>query len=123
MIVGAVLIALIAYHFMLPPTLDATLGGPTLARVLVAVGTTAPVAFLMGMPFPLGFRRIGLESPNTAAWAWAVNAGASVSGSVVAVLLSMSFGFGAALLGGIAAYALSFVMAATLRPPGARAST
>jgi hypothetical protein len=50
-------------------------------------------------------------SPRMVSWSWAVNAAASVFGSVCAVLVSMTAGFGAAMLMGIGAYALALVAA------------
>ncbi len=106
--------ALGAYYVALPLIVSGTLGAPTWQRVLLSAATTAPVAFVMGMPFPAGLRLVGQESADLAAWAWAVNAGASVSGSVVVVLFSMSYGFSVALALGIAAYVLALISAGML---------
>ena len=114
----AVCVALAGYYFILPWVVSTTLGAPTWQRVLLSAATTAPVAFVMGMPFPAGLRLVGQESAHMAAWGWAVNAGASVSGSVIVVLFSMSYGFSAALLLAIGAYALALVSAAWLSREG-----
>lgn len=113
--------ALGAYYLALPPIVSGTLGAPTWQRVLISGATTAPVAFLMGMPFPAGLRVVGQESSELAAWGWAVNAGASVSGSVIVVLFSMSYGFSVALALGIAAYVLALISAGMLSRAGSRA--
>ena len=117
-----VVAALGAYYVVLPLIVSGTLGAPTWQRVLLSAATTAPVAFVMGMPFPAGLRLVGQESAELAAWGWAVNAGASVSGSVVVVLFSMSYGFSVALALGIAAYVLALISAGLLSRSESRAS-
>ncbi|MGI9301387.1 MAG: SAM-dependent methyltransferase, partial [Gammaproteobacteria bacterium] len=68
-------IALIAgiYIAVLPqflPTLSA-LG--LYARFAAAIALIAPLAFLMGMPFPLGLSRLAARAPAHIPWAWALN--------------------------------------------------
>ncbi|UCF41256.1 MAG: hypothetical protein JSW43_02680 [Gemmatimonadota bacterium] len=103
----AVVVALVAYHFAFPPAMDATLGGSAVAKIAVSVATIAPVGFLMGMPFPRGLSAVAGLSSRMVSWSWAVNAAASVFGSVCAVLVSMTAGFGTAMLVGIGAYGLA----------------
>lgn len=76
----------------------------------------APLAFLMGMPFPTGLRLVAEESGRLVSWAWAVNGGASVFGSAATVLLSMSFGFSRAFLAGTLAYAVALACLLRLAP-------
>jgi SAM-dependent methyltransferase len=106
-----VLAALVVYHLGFPPAMNATLGGSAAAKIAVSVATIAPVAFLMGLPFPRGLRAVAGISARMVSWSWAVNAAASVLGSVCAVLASMTAGFGAAMLVGIGAYAVALLAA------------
>jgi spermidine synthase len=110
-----VLGALVVYHLGFPPAMNATLGGSAAAKIAASVATIAPVAFLMGMPFPCGLRAGGGISSRMGSWSWAVNAAASVFGSVCAVLVSMTAGFGVTMLVGIGAYALA-LLAAKMAP-------
>ncbi|HVS62663.1 MAG TPA: SAM-dependent methyltransferase [Thermoanaerobaculia bacterium] len=97
---AATLVTLL-YLLALPPLLDAGMGLPDPARILLAVVLLAPLAFLMGMPFPLGLARAGARNPDWVPWAWGVNGAASVLSAVLAALLAMHLGFSAVL--GIAA--------------------
>jgi SAM-dependent methyltransferase len=115
-IVAAVCALILVYAVALPRLLDATLGAATPLRILVAVVAIAPLGFLMGMPFPTGLRRAGLESKGLVSWAWAVNGGASVFGSTLTVLVSMTYGFTASFLCGACAYAIALAMAIATRP-------
>jgi maltodextrin utilization protein YvdJ len=74
----------------------------------------------MGMPFPTGLRALAAaatnefsnkNSDNAVEWAWAMNAAASVLGSVLAMVIAIQFGLTIMLACGAAAYllALAFV--------------
>jgi hypothetical protein len=76
---------------------------PTAARALVAAGLLAPLAFCMGMPFPLALRE--LDEPLVP-WAWGINGCASVVSAALATLLAVDFGFSAVLWIALALYVL-----------------
>jgi len=86
-------------------------GWPLPVRVVLALGMIAPLAFCMGLPFPLGLSRLAERAPDYLAWAWGVNGCASVISSVLATLLAIHLGFSvvillAVLLYGVAALAV-----------------
>jgi hypothetical protein len=85
------------------PLLAALAGQPVAACVAVAIVLLAPLAFLMGMPFPLAIR--GLEEPLVP-WAWGINGCASVISPALATLLAIDIGFTAALWLALLVYAL-----------------
>lgn len=68
----------------------------------------APLAFFMGMPFPLALAKLGDITPNMIPWAWGVNGCASVVSAVLATLLSISFGFNAVILSALVLYGLAW---------------
>ncbi|MGH9840907.1 MAG: hypothetical protein ACREEM_19200, partial [Blastocatellia bacterium] len=100
------------YALALPRLLDATLSASTPVRIIIAAAVVAPLGLLMGMPFPTGLRRAGREANGLVSWAWAVNGAASVFGSTLTVLISMSYGFTVSFLAGAGAYALALGVAA-----------
>jgi hypothetical protein len=87
------------------------LGSPQPVRLSLAVLAVAPMGLVMGTAFPLGLRRAADDAAALVPWAWAVNGAASVFGSALTALLSMSFGFSATLRAGIAAYLVAAVLA------------
>jgi hypothetical protein len=93
-----------------PAVNAAILGWPLAARVAVSVVELMPLAILMGLPFPLGLAWLETRAPGLVPWAWAVNGCASVVASVLAAILSLSFGFTAVLLLGAGAYGLAGIM-------------
>ena len=79
----------------------------TVLRILAVILVTAPMSFLMGMPFPSKVRT--LTSPRAVSWAWAINAFVSVNASVIAVIISMQLGFQATFLVGAGAYVMTLI--------------
>ncbi len=125
----AVAAALVLYVFILPGLLNALVGLPFLAKLLVSAGLLVPLGFLMGMPFPTGMRALasmpvpefpasngGLANQNAVEWAWAMNAASSVLGSVLAMVIAIQFGLSMTLACGALAYLLALLLSRTLHP-------
>jgi len=103
---------LFAYPLVLPAWFSALFDQPDFVRVLGSIAVIAPVAFLMGAPFPLGLERLKRQSPRLAPWAWGVNGFGSVLGPPLATLLAMSCGFRIVLISGAALYLLAGIILA-----------
>ena len=82
-------------------------------RGLITITVLAPLAFLMGMPFPLGLRRISDEAGNLIPWAWGINGCTSVISAVVAPLLAMEIGISGLVVVG----SLCYVTLLAVMPP------
>jgi hypothetical protein len=103
--------ALIVVHVvLLPYLLSAAVGLPFGVKLLLSGAVLAPLGFLMGMPFPTGLRLV-----KTVEWAWALNAAASVLGSVMAMIIAIHFGLTVTLLCAAAAYLLAGLCSRTWR--------
>ncbi len=81
------------------------LGAPLAVRLLATVLSLAPIAFLMGAPFPGGLTWLRARAPGLIPWAWAVNGCTSVLASVLAAMIALSAGFSWVLLAAALAYA------------------
>lgn len=79
-------------------------------KVAMAVLFLSPLAFVMGMPMPLGIRLTNLKMGALIPWAWGVNGATSVLGSVATFILAISFGFNQALIVGLLVYALGALL-------------
>jgi spermidine synthase len=123
-----VIAALVGDIFVLPRILPTWVGLAFGFRLAISGVLLVPLGFLMGMPFPSGLRALAARSSFAAAgglknndagnaveWAWAMNAAASVLGSVLAMVIAIQFGLTATLACGIAAYALALLLLPTLR--------
>jgi hypothetical protein len=120
-----VIVALLGDVLFLPGWLVAWVGYGFNTRLLISGVLLAPLGFLMGMPFPTGLRAVaGLPAPefpsaelpadNAVEWAWAMNAAASVLGSVLAMVIAIQFGLTATLACGAVAYAAALLLASAL---------
>ncbi|TCK39387.1 hypothetical protein B0G84_4722 [Paraburkholderia sp. BL8N3] len=96
--VGAVCIVCVAYLALLPLLLRLLMPLPDPVKIGVCVLLVAPLAFAMGMPFPLGLGRTAASSETLVPWAWAINACASVVAAVLATVLAIHLGFTAVVL-------------------------
>jgi hypothetical protein len=78
---------------------------PLLAKLPISILAIAPLAFCMGMPFPLALGRLQTEAPRLLPWAWGINGCASVVSTILASLLALHLGFSTVLLIAVALYA------------------
>jgi len=111
-----ILAAVVVVAFAWPPLFRLLLGLPRGGRIAVAIVALAPVGFLLGQALPLALRRLAAGRPELAPWAWSVNGGASVLGSVLAMAIAINNGYTATLLAGAAAYALAWWLAPRTSP-------
>lgn len=88
-----VALLIVGLGLLLPPLFEAALRFPLPGRLLLTVAGLAPVAFVMGMPFPSGLRLVSGRGAPLVPWAFGVNGGASVVASVVGILVAMVAGF------------------------------
>ena len=79
-------------------TFDSLLYLTDVAKILVSLGLIAPLAFFMGMPFPLGLSRVWSGARALVPWAWGVNGCASVLSAILATLIAMTLGFSTVVL-------------------------
>jgi hypothetical protein len=100
------------------PPVDRVLGLSLAARVAITIISIAPLAFLMGIPFPTGIAAVRSRQPGLIPWAWGVNGYGSVLGSGLAALIALSWGFSAALMLAGAAYIAAWALITALGREG-----
>jgi hypothetical protein len=77
------------------------------SRIFIAIVAIAPIGFLLGMPFPLGLRRLHGDRPAHIPWAWGINGCFSVIGPVLATVTAVQFGLHIVYFLAAAAYLLA----------------
>jgi hypothetical protein len=82
----------------------------------MTVALLAPLGFVMGMPFPTGLERLEEWHSPSVRWAWALNAAASVLGSVGALVLAIYLGLVQTLIIGGMFYLAALAVVARARP-------
>jgi hypothetical protein len=110
---AAIAILVAALAFGASPLVSAAAAWPLSLKMAVTALAIAPVAFMMGIPFPSGLRRLDALHPPSVRWAWSLNAAASVLGSAGAIILAIYAGLRATLLlgGGLYVCALVVILA------------
>jgi len=97
----------VLYVLLLPGLFNALVQIPGAAKIPVSVMLIAPLAFLMGMPFPLGLSRVTNRQPSWIPWAWGINGCASVVSAILATLVAIHLGFVFVVLVAVALYLLA----------------
>ena len=126
-----VIAVLAADVLFLPGRLAAMVGLDFADRLMVSGVLLIPLGFVMGMPFPTGLRAFAAlpaaqgpagqggsnyaASSNAVEWAWAMNAAASVLGSVLAMVIAIQFGLTVTLVCGAGGYVLALALLPALR--------
>jgi len=109
--IGIVLLGM-TYLAALPSLLAICMSWPLAARLALGVALVAPLAFCMGMPFPLGMTRVASAESGLLPWAYGVNACFSVMSAPLATLLAIEIGFS-----GVVMLALGLYVAALMTFP------
>lgn len=100
-------LALVIYKQVL---FDLFLQFDILVRILISVLMIFPLAFFLGMPFPMGVIAVQHKPSGTVAWAWAFNGLFTVAGGIFAAIFSVYFGFQATMLIALSAYVIAYFM-------------
>ena len=104
---AAVVILIALDVLVLPPLLSSAVGLNFIVKLFLSAVILVPLGFLMGIPFPTGLKMLTQSGNATVEWAWAMNAAASVLGSVAAMVIAIHFGLTVTL----ACAAVAYVMA------------
>ncbi len=105
--VAAIGVLSLVYVLALPAIFRQLMPLPDPARIALSIALIAPLAFAMGMPFPLGLARLVPDAEALIPWAWGVNACASVIAAILATVLAIHFGFGVVVVLAVALYAIA----------------
>ena len=103
---GIVVCALI-YLAVLPTIFSWLISSTDIIRIFASLILIAPLAFFMGMPFPLALAWIARVTPQSIPWAWGVNGCASVISAIMATILAVQFGFVVVILFALVLYSVA----------------
>lgn len=91
---GALFVLIVFYALLMPGIMNSLIPLDFTIKAALASILIAPLAFLMGMPFPIAIKAI---SKRSVPWAWAVNGSASVLSTIIAVFVALFFGYSVVL--------------------------
>lgn len=70
---------------------------PFILKIGAIIFCLLPVGIILGIYFPSGLLVMGKEYKDSIAWAWAINGGFTVLGSILSIIFAQFFGFTAIL--------------------------
>jgi hypothetical protein len=91
---------------------------PWQLKMMLTVVLIAPLAFVMGMPFPTALQRLEAWHAPSVRWAWSLNAASSVLGSVGALVSAIYLGLVQTLIVGGMFYLAALVVMVRVRTNG-----
>jgi hypothetical protein len=103
-----VVLGILGVKYALPQVIYGLMHYGIPIKILISIALIAPIAFMMGMPFPLGLRITSHLKAENVVWMFGLNASGSVIGSAMAMALAMGKGFSYVLSAGGALYLLAF---------------
>ncbi|WP_208597675.1 polyamine aminopropyltransferase [Desulfogranum mediterraneum] len=112
--VSAIAVISLCYLFLLPSIFQQLLWLSSPWKICVSLCLIAPLAFCMGIPFPLGLSALASRAPELIPWAWGINGCGSVISAVLATILAIHLGFRAVVIAAVALY----LLAALVYPAG-----
>ncbi len=89
-IIIIIFIFIILYMFLLNVFINLLISQNLIVKIILSAVFTAPLSFVMGIPFPLGIRIIRKEHIS---WAWAFNGTASVLSPILAIFIALFSGY------------------------------
>ena len=104
------LCSLLIFGILTPYAINAFQGSITTVRISVAIGTLFPIGLFMGMAFPIGMKMASTRSASLTPWLWGINGATSVCASVLAVVISLSFGISKTFWTGFSCYIVAFII-------------
>jgi spermidine synthase len=105
-----IILTLFAYSFILTPLLQQTVDANLTLKLLVIFFLTAPLAFLMGIPFPSGIFQLSKTNSLQIPWAWGLNGCISVISTALATIVAVELGFSWVMLLAALAYCLPLLV-------------
>lgn len=102
--VSGIALFVMIYMVILPQLFILLYSLSVAAKIVISILLIAPLAFFMGMPFPLGLTYTATKAPKLVPWAWGVNGAASVLGAIGAAIFSIHFGFSTLLIMAVTLY-------------------
>jgi hypothetical protein len=95
----------ITYLVALSPIFTATLGVALPVRIAITIALLAPLGMVLGMFFPIGIGIVAGVSRQFVPWAWGINGCATVVGTILAVIVAITWDFRGVTLLALAIYA------------------
>ncbi len=111
-LLGILTVLMLFYQFAMGPIVARWIGAPLGIRIAMTIACLAPLGMCLGAFMPVGLRTVAGVTEHKAefvAWAWAVNGFFSVISSILATMLSMTWGFTVVLTLAVLVYLVGII--------------
>ncbi len=105
---GAVVVAVIVFGLITTQVVRGLDGATTTVRVTAAAAILLSMGLFMGMPFPIGIGAAAGRADALKPWLWGINGAASVTCTVLATVVALTWGISASFWAGVACYVMAF---------------
>lgn len=78
-------------------------------KYIISFLLIAPIAFFMGMPFPIVIKKLAVNNSSLIPWAWSINGFLSVISAVLVPIIAMEFGFTFVVIFAVFGYTISLI--------------
>ncbi|MFH1774842.1 MAG: hypothetical protein ABH874_07795 [Methanobacteriota archaeon] len=109
LILAVTSLAIFLWAFILPKLIYGYMYLSILKKVLLSIAFLAPLAVLMGMPFPTGLRITSSLSNRDVIWMYGINGAGSVIGAIIGILIAFNYGYSYSLFAGGIIYSLALM--------------
>jgi len=96
--IGIVSLITCLYLQLLPFIFSQLTINSDIIKIIFSICLIGPLAFFMGIPFPLGIDLLRRRYPSFIIWAWGINGYTSVISAILATFLAITFGFNTVIL-------------------------
>ncbi len=97
---GIIIVLAVFYGLFLDSIFEIFMGFNLYSKLFLSVVIISPLAFFMGMPFPMGMDKIAPTGELNTGIAWGLNGYFSVVGAIITPILAMTMGFRLVVISG-----------------------
>ncbi|HER34634.1 MAG TPA: hypothetical protein ENO19_04135, partial [Halothiobacillaceae bacterium] len=104
-----VVVAVVVFGFVTQWVVQGLDGATTAVRIAAAAGILLSMGLFMGMPFPIGIGAAAGRAEALTPWLWGINGAASVTCTVLATVVALTWGISASFWTGVACYVVALL--------------
>jgi hypothetical protein len=96
-----------------PVIISSFMGTIMFTKIMLSLLIMSSLGFFMGMAFPFGIR-LNIKNDNELPWYWGINGAASITASILAVIIAMTYGISKAYWTGFGFYIIAAICYITI---------
>ena len=109
LVLMATMLIIVLYAVLFKALLILTINANLIIKALTIILTIGPLAFLMGIPFPVGISLLSRDNASAIPWAWGINGCFSVISTALATILAVEVGHFVVFLVAALAYSVTLL--------------